>query len=218
MPKDSPWIKDRKSRRILTFSIFLVSVMCAGPARVSAHRVVLFAYVEGDTVFTESHFSNGRKCQNSRIEVVDGSGNKLLEGKTDENGEFSFKAPKTTDLKIVLTASMGHQDEYVITAGELAEGVERKAQTLEPHGTGTEPLHMEGGEKDGATVGQLTRLELEQIRTVVEQALDEKMKPIMKLLVKRRSEKVSFVQVMGGIGFIFGIMGIIMYVRSRRGR
>lgn len=218
MSIDSSLIKDRRSRRILALSIFLVSGMCAGPARVSAHRVVLFAYVEGKTVFTESRFSNGRQCQDSRIEVFDGSGNKLLEGKTDENGEFSFKAPKTTDLKIVLTASMGHQDEYVITAGELAEGGERKVQKMEPYGAGTESLHMQGEEKDGITVGQLNRFELEQIRTVVEQALDEKMKPIMKLLVKQRTEKVSFVQVMGGIGFIFGIMGIVMYVRSRRGR
>jgi nickel transport protein len=169
-------------------------------------------------VFTESSFGNGRKCQNSRIEVFDSFDNTLLEGQTDENGEFSFKPPQVTDLKIVLTASMGHTDEYVIPAGELADGVKRKIRKLEPHGTGSEPLHIQGGEKDGVPVGHMSHLELEQIRTVVEEALDEKMKPILKLLIKQRSQRVSFVQVMGGIGCIFGIMGIIMYVRSRRGR
>jgi nickel transport protein len=63
-----------------------------------AHRVVLFAYVEGDTVFTESYFSDGKRCQDSRIEVFDSFGNKLLEGTTDKNGEYSFIPPKKTDL------------------------------------------------------------------------------------------------------------------------
>lgn len=115
-------------------------------------------------VFTESYFSDGKRCQNSRIEVFDSLGNKLLEGKTNKEGEFSFTPPKKTDLRIVLTASMGHRDEYVIPAGESPEGEEGKASKIQPH------------------------------------------------------EGISFIRVMGGIGFIFGIMGIILYFRSRRGR
>jgi nickel transport protein len=181
-----------------------------------AHRVVLFAYVQGDRVFTESYFSDGRRCQNSRIEVFDSFGNKLHEGKTDKNGEFSFKPPKRTELKIVLTTGTGHRDEYILPAGELqAEGNigtfdPRQAKKMVSQGN-------QEGEK-GTPASQLSRVEMEQIRTVVEEALDEKLKPIVKHLAKRRNEGVSFIQVMGGIGFIFGIMGIILYVRSRRRR
>ena len=58
------------------------------------HKVVIFAWVEGDTVYTQSKFSGGKKAKNSTVVVYDRKGNQLLEGKTDEKGEFSFKVPK----------------------------------------------------------------------------------------------------------------------------
>jgi nickel transport protein len=179
-----------------------------------AHRVVLFAYVEGDTVFTESYFSDGKRCQDSRIEVFDSLGNKLLEGKTDNNGEFSFNPPKKTDLRIVLTASMGHKDEYTIPAGELGG----EAGGSSPGSESQKAAKKVFGAGNGSSPRQLTPREVEQIRTVVEEILDEKLKPLMRLLSKPQAEGISFVQVMGGIGFIFGIMGIILYFRSRRRR
>jgi nickel transport protein len=216
MPKDSPLRRYRLSRNSWPSLIFPMLVIFASASYTFAHRVVLFAYVQGDRVFTESYFSDGRRCQNSRIEVFDSFGNKLLEGKTDNNGEFSFEPPKRMELKIVLTAGMGHRDEYVLPAGELlAEGNIGKFDPRQ----GKEMVSQ--GEKEGekgTPASQLSRVEMEQIRTVVEEALDEKLRPIVRHLAKRRNEGVSFIQVMGGIGFIFGIMGIILYVRSRRGR
>ena len=70
----------------------------------------------------------------------------------------------------------------------------------------------------GSPARQLTLREVEQIRMIVEEALEEKLKPVMRLLSKPRTEEISFVQVMGGVGFIFGIMGIILYFRGRKGR
>ncbi len=84
-----------------------------------AHRVNLFAWLEGDTVFTESFFSDGTKSIDSRIDVFDPEGEILLTGKTDDNGRFSFKIPEKTDLTIVLNASMGHRVEYILSAGEM---------------------------------------------------------------------------------------------------
>ncbi|UCD71230.1 MAG: hypothetical protein JSW70_09560 [Syntrophobacterales bacterium] len=217
MPKGSPLRTNRLSP-ISWSMILLLVVMFVSASHALAHRVILYAYVEGDRVFTESYFNDGKRCQNSRIEVLDMSGEKLLEGKTDNNGEFSFNPPKKTDLRIILTASMGHRDEYVIRAGELPDGTEGKARGSEPHQIEKKVLEAEkGGEKETPS-SQLTRLEVEQIRTTVEGTLDEKLKPIMRLLAERQSEGISFVGVVGGIGFIFGIMGIILYFRSRRGR
>ncbi|MFB0507454.1 MAG: hypothetical protein ACETWT_12040 [Thermodesulfobacteriota bacterium] len=213
MPKDSPGKGNRLSR-ISWSMIFLLAVMCASASRTSAHRVILFAYAEGDTVFTESYFSDGKKCQNSRIEVFDTFGNKLLEGKTDKKGQFSFKPPKKTDFKIILTASMGHKDEYIIPAGELRGEAEGRSPGSESHNAAQKVF----GAETGSSARQLTPREVEQIRMVVEEALNEKLKPVMRLLSKPQGEGISFVQVMGGIGFIFGIMGIILYFRSRRGR
>lgn len=86
---------------------------------VHAHKVYVFALVEGDLILTESYFRNERKVKDGVIRVYDPSGKQLLKGKTDEKGAFSFKIPQETDLRIVLEASMGHRAEYVIKADEL---------------------------------------------------------------------------------------------------
>lgn len=187
--------------------------MFAFAPRTLAHRVILFAYAEGDKVFTESYFSDGKQCQDSRIEVFDSSGNKLLEGKTDRNGQFSFNPPQKTELRIVLTASMGHRDEYIIPARDLQGRAEGSAGKSGHDQARKKPIQGEGGKP----TGQLGRPEVEQIRAAVEEALDEKLKPIMRLLAERQNEGASFVGLIGGIGFIFGIMGIILYFKSRRG-
>jgi nickel transport protein len=211
MPKDSPMNRNRLF--LNTWGLmFLLAVILACASTALAHRVILFAYAEEDTVFTESYFSDGKKCHNSRIEVFDTFGNKLLEGKTDKNGQFSFKPPKRTDLKIILTASMGHKDEYIISAGELQGEAAGGPRESESHNTARKVFQTE----KGSPTRQLTPREVEQIRTVVEEALEEKLGPVMRLLAKPQTEGISFVQVMGGIGFIFGIMGIILYFRSRR--
>jgi nickel transport protein len=194
--------------------IFAILFIFCGASHALAHRIVLFAYVEGNTVFTESYFSDGKKCRNSRIEVFDKSGGKLLEGKTDENGEFSFEPPKKMDLRIVLTASMGHKDEYIIPAAELQGEAEGKPPGAESHKAAEKAFQPE----KGSSARQLTPREVEQIRMVVEEALDKKLKPIRTHLLEQKNEGVSFIQVMGGIGFILGIMGIILYFKSRRGR
>jgi hypothetical protein len=84
-----------------------------------AHRVNLFAWVEGDTVYVESKFSGGKTVKAGKIIVTDPRGTELLKGKTDENGKFSFKVPKKTDLKIVLIAGAAHRAEWTIPLEEI---------------------------------------------------------------------------------------------------
>ena len=86
---------------------------------VYAHRVNLFAWVEGDTVYVESTFSGGQGVKAGQITVTDPQGTEILSGTTDENGKFSFKAPKKVELKIILLAGTGHRAEWTIAAREI---------------------------------------------------------------------------------------------------
>jgi nickel transport protein len=102
------------------FYLFLaVCLFCFRIEPVDAHRVNLFAWVEGDTVYVESKFSGGKKVKTGKIIVTDLEGSELLTGTTSENGEFSFKVPKKTELKIVLVAGTGHRAEWTIPASEI---------------------------------------------------------------------------------------------------
>jgi nickel transport protein len=85
-----------------------------------AHRVNVFAWVEGDKVFVECKYPDGTKVNEGVIRVLDSAGKELLNGKTNDKGEFSFKVPKIDDLKIVLEAGMGHRAEWPLSKQDLS--------------------------------------------------------------------------------------------------
>lgn len=190
-----------KNKLYLTL-IFLFLIIMVINISVFAHKVNIFAYVEGDRVYTESYFSDGKKCVDSKIEVFDSQGNKLLKGLTDEEGKFSFEIPQEGDLKIVLTASMGHRAEYSILADELKETAGSIKEELE------EPVSVVSPE--------ISSLDLKELQLLIEDALDKKLEPIMREIKKSKTDKISLTEIIGGIGYIFGIFGIIAYFLSRK--
>ena len=105
--------------RVLSTAFCALGILLAA-ATGSAHRVNLFAWVEGDTVLVECKYPDGTKVHEGVIRVFDSAGKELLNGKTSTKGEFSFKIPKQVDLKIVLEAGMGHRAEWPLSKQDLA--------------------------------------------------------------------------------------------------
>jgi nickel transport protein len=101
---------------VIVLTIFLF----AGNAL--AHRVNLFAYVEGGEIYTESYFPDGKPVAGGKILVYDSQNNLLLEGITDKEGLFNFPIPKADDLTIVIEASMGHKNNYKLKKAEVEAG------------------------------------------------------------------------------------------------
>ncbi len=197
--------KDNLARRVFNCRklsigfVFLSLLLLMTASVVFAHKVNIFAYVEGDTVYTESYFPDGTKVKGGVVQVYDSQGTKLLEGKIDQNGEFNFKPPKKDDLKIVLVASMGHKNSYALSADEL-------------------PGIIAAEKPEKAEPKEVAEVHLDQIKRIIDTSLDEKLKPIMRELIKAQQRQVSFTEVIGGIGYIFGIMGIILYFVSKKER
>lgn len=94
----------------------LVLVLGASPAW--AHKVNIFAYVEGDQVYTESYFVDGQKVIGGEIAVADAAGNTLVTGTTDAQGLFAFPLPNTQPLTITVNSGMGHKNSYVLNTEE----------------------------------------------------------------------------------------------------
>ena len=97
-----------KTGRACFMAIFLFLCLLS-PLPLWAHRVEIHAWVEGERVFTKSLFSDGHRVAHSQIEVFDNAGKKLLSGKTDSQGMFSFQLPKNRVLRIVLRSPTGHR-------------------------------------------------------------------------------------------------------------
>ena len=174
-------------------------------SKVWGHKVNVFAWVEGDMVFVEGYFPGGKKAQNSLVEVYNSTGAKLLEGRTNQKGEFSFKIPRKEELKIVLTAGMGHKNDFTITADDLG---------------GSEPSSDEAVPKarEKVAASSSTTADMGQLQVIIDQALDRKLEPVIKLIRRTRKEGPGVTEIIGGIGYIFGLFGLVMYFKSKKER
>lgn len=198
-----------KKMGLLLFAGFWV--LLAVPAQ--AHRVNVFAWVEGGTVHTESSFPGGREVKDGKIVVYDDqTGEKLLEGRTDDEGKFSFKVPRQTSLRIEMTAGMGHKNEWIVRAMEIAAGgVEKKLpESDEPSGSAAPESEGAGADRSTAPAG------VAEIERVVETVLDRKLAPVVKMMAESRRQQTTFQDVIGGIGYILGLAGLGGYIHYRR--
>ena len=187
---------------VLAFGLIVASPM---GSQVWAHKVNVFAWVEGDTVFVEGYFPGGKKSQDSLVEVFNPAGTKLLQGRTNEKGEFSFKIPERTDLTIVLTASMGHKNDFTVSAGDFGEvrsSPSSPAQSFAERAKDASPHPAD----------------LSQLEGIIDRALDRKLAPVIKLIRDTRKEGPTISEIVGGIGYIFGLFGLVMYFKSRKER
>ncbi|MEN8245517.1 MAG: carboxypeptidase regulatory-like domain-containing protein [Thermodesulfobacteriota bacterium] len=87
-----------------------------------AHRVNLFAYVDGGKIYTESYFPDGKPVKGGNVLVYDSREKLLVQGITDKEGLFNFPVPAVDDLKIVIDATMGHRNSFELKKSEVEEG------------------------------------------------------------------------------------------------
>jgi nickel transport protein len=64
--------------------------------------------------------------------------------------------------------------------------------------------------------GSTGNLTATAIRKAVEEALAAQLKPVMNLLAETRPSGPTVTDVLGGIGYIFGLIGVAAYFSSRR--
>ncbi len=194
------------SIKILFTAVIINLVFIAVPEITHAHKVSIFAWVEGDTVNTLSKFSGGKLVKQGTVEVYDAKDNKLLEGLTDDRGEFAFKIPKKTALRVVLVAGTGHKNHWLIPAEEI-EGITTETPA---GGTGVKTAREQVADT------RLSQTDSPNLQAAIENALDKKLKPVIKLLAESSQKGPSLSEILGGIGYIIGLVGLAAYFKSRQ--
>lgn len=183
------------------------------PHSTMAHKVTVFAWVEGNTVFTESKLNGGKRVVNGNIKVYNSSKVLLVEGKTDEQGAFSFKLPEEPPLLIELNAGMGHMAKWTIRSEDLPED-EKTEWIPKQHRSNSDIAH--NGASPAKQLAEATVISKEELEVLIEDILDRKLKPIKTMLTDTHHKGPSLSEVIGGIGYIIGLMGIAAYLRYRK--
>ena len=200
--------------RLLSLLCLVAALMLLTAGAALAHRVNVFAWVEGDTVFVECKYPDGTKVHEGVIRVLDSASKELLSGKTNDKGEFSFRVPKLDDLTVVLEAGMGHRGDWPLSRQDLSPAGEAPGQTS-PAASQPAPKTEAPAAKEPspAAVSPLPA----GIDQAIEKALDKKLAPVMKMLAEMHEQKVRLTDVLGGLGYIFGLVGVAAYFKRKPG-
>lgn len=208
-------------RRFLACCLMLAGLLASTPSAL-AHRVHLFAYVSSDQIVADCRFSRARPAKHAEVVVYDAaSGRELLRGKSDEKGVARLAIPpellqNPAALRLVVHAGEGHQAEWRLGAEAL-----RGQQAVPPLAStaGDEPpaaLSRSAPAQEN-TQPSVSTAELER---AIDRVLENKLAPIQSLLAAQQAENHAtgpgFVEIVGGIGWIFGLFGIFAYLKSRK--
>lgn len=223
----------------LLIAIFMLAICLLASSQASAHRVNLFAWVESGQVHVKASFGRKNPARQAAVIVRDGEDKaELMRGQTDESGLFVFAMPESgpvNGLLIRVNAGEGHQNDWQLKAGECAAGVvaadavnpgnagkpgqpqardhnsaSRTAADLDSAaGNGAIPANGSAATGSDAT--------LAGIRAIVDASLESKLGPIREAIAQQSEHGPRLQDIVGGLGWIMGIVGISLALRARKG-
>jgi nickel transport protein len=197
--------------------LFLLSL--ATPAL--AHRVLVFAFAEGDTIHTESKFVGSGAVQKGQVLVQDKkTGQTLLTGTTDDQGKYSFKIPPEAtagklDLLIVTEAAMGHKGEWLLKADSYLLGGKSTTAAAGP-GVSTPATPAPAASPPVASGAKAASVDQQALEAALDKSLERHLAPLKEMLTDLTIHRTSFTDILGGLGYIMGIFGLWAYFTSKK--
>lgn len=196
---------------VICFVAVLVLVCFSGIC--FAHRVNVFAYVDGDAIQIECSFSKSQKVRNGKLTFSDlETGAILSEVTTDEQGVYRFRPSDEFlqtghGLNILLNAGEGHQSDWQVYADELKALAPSKKPILAQPSSSSVLLE---------NTAALNSMSVAELEALVGRVVDDKLAPIRHTLARQAENDPGIKDIIGGIGWIFGLFGVAMYMKYRR--
>jgi nickel transport protein len=214
-----------RSGKILFLEVTALMIAIVFFAEVAfAHKIHIYAWVKGDTVYTQSYAGGKKAVKNGKILVLDNDENTILTGMTNSKGEFSFKIPKESELKVVIDDGMGHRAHWTIPIDEVRNVEHKHEHEVKETDAMPVPTRQNKVQKQEAVVMvnhlQSPCLSSEELKKVVERVVDKKMKVVVAKFDKamKDNSESTITDILGGIGYILGLVGIGAYFNYRRKR
>ena len=164
----------------------------------------VFAYVEGGAVRGEVFARGGAPFAGAAIAAFGPDGEMLGETRTNDAGEFSLVPWKRCDWRILAVTGDGHQAEYTVPAEELPDEL--------PDG-GHKPAESPKvpAELQVATPTSPEPESVAPVRPADAAAELSRQVAALRRELNQLREHLRWQDVIGGIGYILGLMGLAFY-------
>ncbi|MTI12601.1 carboxypeptidase-like regulatory domain-containing protein [Sansalvadorimonas verongulae] len=173
----------------------LALVLSASPAW--AHKFKIFATAEGPVIQGEAYFVGAGKARGAAVDLLK-DGQVIASTKANDNGSFTFQSLTPAQYTIHANASQGHVAEYTITAEEMG-------------GTSTSPPAEDTSKPTPRGSGHLASV----VDQAVDRAVARQLVPLRKQ-IEQLQEKRYYQDILGAIGYIFGLAGFAAFYLSRK--
>lgn len=192
----------------LLSTLFFISLSFSSAA--FAHNVVGGVYASGVDIEGEAGFSNGAMANaGTVVKVSDTSGTPLGESVTDDQGFFVFTAKKRITHVFEVNMGAGHTLKMQLPAEELADSFDSLiAVSPNPTSFSKQTANAALSGEQVLTNNQITPL-------ILEKAIAKQIKPLRRE-IRELKEKSGLRDIIGGMGYIFGLLGLVAFLRERK--
>ncbi|MEL0659527.1 hypothetical protein V6255_10300 [Psychromonas arctica] len=196
-----------------------------------AHNVVGGVYAEGVTIEGEAGFSNGSMANaGTVVKVSDTSGTPLGEAVTDDQGYFVFTAKKRITHVFEINMGAGHLLKMQLPVEELPDSLDdatattassnSAASTNDITQTSNNNGQVENTNQATSNQAVIQKEIQKQIQNqitplMLEKAIAKQIKPLRRE-ISALKEKSGMRDIIGGIGYIFGLLGLVAFLRERK--
>lgn len=157
-----------------------------------AHKLTMLAYYESGVLTVTSYFSDGTYCKDCDLIISAEDGTELYTGKLNAEAEAVLEQGFPLPFNVVVDAGMGHRAEETVTRDEAEEEEEVETDTAES---------VQTGAVDMKELKQFIRKELAAQKAEIISAVE--------------LNKSTLDRMIAGVGYIFGIFGLVVLVRRR---
>jgi len=195
-----------------------------------AHTLYLFAAADGEKITGRVYLRGGVGLPDVLVKVHAAGKEPIAEVRTDAEGRFSFSAPYRCDYVLRVATEDGHQAEASIRADELPPSLPT------PPGKEAVPATAEARKENAVTQLQESSespssSEDHGIESSNSESLKGSHPEVLQQLATLRSQVIqlreelrqfqtstSFRDILGGVGYILGLMGVSFYFLGKKHR
>ncbi len=168
-----------------------------------AHALHLFANLQQDHIDGRAYYADQNPASHERVFLYDKEDKLLQKTITNENGMFRFNIDKPQNFKVVVQGEEGHRAETQITIIEK--------QLINP----LEQQLNQALDTKFQYVNHSSNCKTDILEKNIISVLQQEMQSLKEQL-NHYENKIRWHDVLGGLGYIFGLAGFFVYLITKR--
>jgi nickel transport protein len=192
---------------------FVLAILLLGTAnlRAEAHLLKVFATVEDGSITGYAFFVGGGRPKKALLIIQDNSGREIHRSNTDDNGGFNWHPPKPQTMTVIVNPGDGHMAQSTLDVDRFDPNAS-EAMPLSVGTLGGVKPNLDASEEpacsSSAEFGVL-------VDRSVDRAVSRQVRPLLEAFADVDS-RIRLHDIVGGIGMIFGLAGVAMWMSARR--